>query len=144
MFKIDYLIISENFRINSSITDIDLRYNFLLGDVYLSTESAKIDMDWEWIPLLDFAYSLSLITDSLKENDISKEFFEFTESAETIEFLKHGSQVKVIPSFSSTVLVISFEAFKKAVKDFHSDISKHIRTKMQDRPEVLEKYLADV
>ncbi len=100
-------------------------------------------MQWDWIPLLDFAYCLQVISNSLKSNGIAKECFEFTENAETLEFLREREQVKIIASFCLTQIETRFVDFEKGVRDFHVSISEFIRMKISnDPPVVLQKYLS--
>lgn len=112
--------------------------------VFFSDEG-KIEMEWEWIPLLDFAFCLSNIADVLMSKKNGNEYFEFTESAETIEFSKIEKQLKIIPSFSSNILNVSFIDFKTEVNVFHSKISKYIKEEIfKPVPQVLKKYIHPV
>ncbi|HTN08240.1 hypothetical protein ACL9RF_13695 [Sphingobacterium sp. Mn56C] len=142
MFRIEYKIIIEQPEELEYISDEEIRYNFLLGNVSLISSDAEIEMEWEWIPLLDFAYCLQMIVSSLKAKNTAKEYFEFTENAETLEFSRQGEQLKIVASFSSTVLETIFADFEKAVYDFHFSISEFVRTNTSgELPTVLQKYL---
>ena len=143
MFRIKYKIITEQFEKIESISDEEIQYKFLLGNLSMFSTDAVIDIEWEWVPLLDFAYCLKGIADRLKAKKNNKDFFEFTENAETLEFIKEGEQLKIIASFTSTIITTTFLAFDEAVNDFHSHISKHIRTYLLTEPPiVLQKYLS--
>lgn len=143
MFNIKYEIISEQFDDVNNITDEEIQYNFLLGNVYLHSTNAEIEMEWEWIPLLDFAYCLQKIATNLKGDDTIKEYFEFTENTETLEFSRQGEQLKIVASFSSIIIETMFVDFEKAIYDFHIGISEYIRNNTTNElPSVLQKYLS--
>ena len=143
MFRIEYKIIQEQFIGIERMSDEEIRYNFLLGNLILFSPGTRIEMDWEWIPLLDFAYCLKEIVSNLKTNDYSKEYFEFTENAETLSFSRQREGLKIVASFSSTVIETTLIDFEKAVHDFHFSISEHIRRNISNKPpRVLQKYLA--
>jgi hypothetical protein len=144
MFRIKYNIIKERFIEIEKISDEVIQYDFLLGNLILLSSDKTIEMKWEWIPLLDFAYCLKRIVGNLKVVEITKEYFEFTENVETLEFLREREQLKIIPSFSSTIIVTKFAEFEKAVYDFHFSISEHIRRNISNEPsKALKKYLSN-
>ena len=144
MFEVKYQIIHQNYDNFESISEIDIRYGFLAGSIILSTSDAKIEMEWEWIPLLDFAYCMKKIVSNLKTNGTSKEYFEFTENAETLEFLRCEKQLTISASFSPVIIITDWEIFEKAVNDFHFNIGAYIRNNTSDElPKVLQKYLSD-
>lgn len=143
MFKIDYKIRTEALEEIEYVSDEEVRYNFLLGNVSLLSSNTEIEMEWEWIPLLDFAYCLQMIVRNLKANNTGKEHFEFTENAETLEFSRQREQLKIVASFSSIVIETVFVDFEKAVYDFHFNISEYIRSGiLGEPPSVLQKYLS--
>lgn len=144
MLKIEYNIIVEFDGNIENISDEEICYNFLLGNVSFSFADVKIEMDWEWIPLLDFAYCMQIIVNDLKVNDNAKEYFEFTENTETIGFFRKSEQLKIVPSFSILTIEVSMEDFEKAVCDFHFGISEYIRRILLNEkpPKVLQKYLS--
>jgi hypothetical protein len=83
-----------------------------------------------------------MIVSNLKANDTAKEYFEFTENAETLEFSRQRKQLKIVASFSSVVIETTFVDFEKAVYDSHSIISEYIRRSILGKPpSVLQKYL---
>ena len=114
-------------------SDEEIRYGFLLGNVSLLSSNSEIKMGWEWIPLLDFTYCLQIIVNKLKINSIGKEYFEFTENAETLEFSRQREQLKIVASFSSIVIETAFADFEKAVYDVHFNISEYIRNGISGR-----------
>jgi len=144
MLLVEYKIIDEVVGEIENITDEEIRYNFLLGNVSLISSSALIEMEWEWIPLLDIAFSLKEIARNIKTNHKSKECFEFTENAETLEFSKEAEQVKISASFSPAVILSTLKDFENATNKFHSDISKYIRNNIisEEPPKNLQKYLS--
>jgi hypothetical protein len=143
MFKVDYNIIRGSINNIDIITDEELRYNSLLGNVVFSLGGVKIDMSWEWVPLLDFSFCLSEITTALQDQEEATECFEFTESTETLKFSKKGNILKILPSFSSNTIITQFDDFKKEVKKFRYDIISYIKGQLGDKManESLKKYL---
>lgn len=143
MFRIEYTIIHCQFIGIEKMSDEEIRSYFLLGNVLLTSSDAKIEMEWEWIPLLDFAYCLKQIGSRLRDDDPAKDLFEFTENAETLKFFKHMEQVRIEASFSSRIIETTLGEFEKAVKDLHSGISEYIRKCISSEPPiVLQKYLS--
>lgn len=128
MFKIDYKIITNQLEELECISDEEIRYNFLLGNVSLISSEASIEMEWEWIPLLDFSICMRMIVSRLKEKVCETEFFEFTENAEKLEFSKQGKQLKILTTFTSKVIDTKFADFEKAIYDFHLSINEYIQT----------------
>ncbi|MCE6991160.1 hypothetical protein [Dyadobacter sp. CY323] len=141
MFKIQYKIQSEQFNDVRNITEDEIHYDFLLGSLSLLASDAEIDMEWDWIPLLDFAYCMKEIVFALKKYDVAFEIFEFTENSEILKFSLHNDQLKVSASFSSIFIDTSLTDFESAVMDFHLSISNYIRTNVIELPKVLSKYL---
>lgn len=143
MFYIKYEIISTSFDNIEAITEEEIQYSFLLGNVIFSSENKIINMEWEWIPLLDFSYSLFKITESLTSKERVSENFEFTESNETLEFFKNGNYLKITPSFSSDFIESTFNEFVVEVKNFYEIITNYIKNKAEDKviSEALNKYI---
>lgn len=143
MFRIEYKVIQEEFTGIERMSEEEIRYNFLLGNLILFSPNTRIEMEWEWIPLLDFAYGLKEIVSNLKNNDYSKEYFEFTENAETLEFSRQKESLKIVATFSSVVIETTLKSFEKAIYDFHFSISEYIRRNIsKERQIVLKKYLS--
>src|SRR3712207_3536434 len=55
-----------------------LRYDLFLGDVLFKIDEVDLSARWGWIPVIDFALTLHLMTDALEPNQTK--IFEFTES----------------------------------------------------------------
>ena len=131
MFEIKY-----NFSKNNDMNVIDadetaLRYNFFLGSLLLKKENKSIAIDWDWIPLIDFAICILIICNSLLKKTQGEEEFEFTESDSKITFQKNGDKIKIITSFSDEILEMDFEEFQKSVKEFYKDIIFEVVEKKQ-------------
>lgn len=58
MFEREFKVVSASFGNIDAITEEEVQYNFLPGSVSLSTENDKIEMELEWIPLLEFSFCL--------------------------------------------------------------------------------------
>lgn len=143
MFRIEYKIITERLEKIAHLSDEEVRYDFLMGNVSFLSSAAFIEMEWEWIPLLDFSYCLQMIVKGLKANDIAKEYFEFTENAETLGFLRQRERLRITASFSSIIVETTIRDFEKAANDFHLSISDHIRISVaSELPTVLQRYLS--
>ncbi|TSJ39352.1 hypothetical protein FO440_16525 [Mucilaginibacter corticis] len=143
MFQIDYQIITQSFDRVEFFTEVDLRYDFLLGSIYFVTDDKVIDMGWEWIPLLDFSFCLTQIVVGIRNEESITETFEFTESAETITFLKDKSNVSIIPSFSTNTIIVKFDEFEQEVKNFQNSIRNFIIKNIgsHNLGDTLKKYL---
>ena len=128
MFQIEYS--TSNSLKEEKIFDpneIALRYSIFLGSIILKFKTSKINLDWGWIPLLDFAYSLLLICSNLLKEEYSKEAFEFTESDGVLYFLRKGNLVEITTSFSDESLVLDIDSFKNGVYSFYSELVGQIK-----------------
>ncbi len=143
MFRIEYEIITASFDNLESLTEEELRYNFLLGNVMFKTDQDIINMDWEWIPLLDFSLCLYEINKKLSNRESLIQVFEFTESAEIIEFLNTADNLKISPSFSSNNIEIPINEFDSGVRNFYYKIGLLIKEKTANKvvSTALNKYL---
>jgi hypothetical protein len=122
MFEIKY-----NFSRNNNVNVVDadetaIRYNLFLGSLILKKEDKSIVIDWDWVPLIDFAICLRTICNSLLKKMHSEEEFEFTESDSRIMFQKDGDKITIATSFSDEIIEISFEEFQKAVSKFYKEV----------------------
>lgn len=130
MFKIKYTLSSlyntqDKFEL---FEEIDFHYNFLCGSLFLWNETLSIDIDWEWVPILDFAYFMMTII--LDKNDAT---FEFTESDMTIKFKFEDGSVQINPCWlNEKSLVIPLIEFEEVVRDFYSDLLDYIKIKCPD------------
>lgn len=145
MLKIEYKIINDNIHKFKSLNNAQIHYYFLLGDVSIISDYEIIDINWNWIPLLDFADCLGHILSDLK-NGSNKEYFEFTENEATIEFSLEKDELKIKASFlPKNIIKTSLDDFEKAINIFHSKISKYIRESISGEiPSILEEYLAPI
>lgn len=122
MFEIKYNFANSN---NINVANEDetaLRYNFFLGSLIFKKDNNIISMDWDWIPLLDFAICLLIICNNLLKKNQTEEDFDFTESDSKIVFQKNGDNIKIVTSFSDEILEMSFEEFQKTVRGFYKDV----------------------
>ncbi len=122
MFLIEYNF-STTSRFNATSEDeLSLRYLFFTGDLFFRDGNKVIILDWDWIPLFDFAICLSEISDSLQGGDVNQMEFEFTESDEWIRFQKDGEEILIQFSFTEETLVLKFVDFRNAVLKFYKNI----------------------
>ncbi len=122
MFEIIFSFSNSNDRNVVNADEIALRYNFFLGSLYLKKADQSILIDWNWVPLIDFAICLHAICGNLIGKTHGEEEFEFTESDSKIIFKKNGDNLKIVTSFSNEILEMSFEEFQNAVKEFYKNI----------------------
>lgn len=138
MFKIKYSF-SDSFLkkdIDYKIEDeMSLHYDLFLGGIILSSNDSEIDLDWKWIPLLDFAYHLLDIALEISKNLNCHEKFEFTESNGLLLFDRIEKKVKISTSYSDEKIDIDIEEFKLEVKRFYKKLITDIIRKY---PEVQE------
>jgi hypothetical protein len=129
MFEIKYHLI-EDIRFDiSTLSSDSIRYNFCLGNLILSTSEHAIEMNWEWIPLLDFSLSISHIYNSFNSNHSSMEVFEFTESEERLFFKKDNEVVTIQASFSDCILSMSIDEFAAAINCYNEKLIPDIERK---------------
>ena len=138
--KLNYLLSEEwNSKVkglNLSIADeSDLRYNAFLGDIMFQIDDVDFNLNWGWIPILDFAACLVSISQKLLRGS-EYEVFDFTESDAEIIFKCGERIVAVSASYADIEATIEIDdlaelahAFwDKAIKDFtlaYPEISKN-------------------
>jgi hypothetical protein len=144
MFEIQFRL-SNNDDKNIVVDETNIRYDCFLGSIKLKNEKISILIDWEWIPLLDFALCLLIISKQFhKINQVEE--FEFTESDSKLIFQKTGSSIKIFFSFSEELLETSFEEFEEGCKMFYKNLLQEIVTKNEniEKNAFFLKYLIDV
>ncbi len=122
MFEINYNFSIDNSQDVAKADETTLRYNLFLGSLILKKGNNLISIDWDWVPLLDFALCLLTICNSLVQKTSGKEEFEFTESEAKIIFQRDGDTVRITTSFSTEILEMNFEDFQKATRKFYKDV----------------------
>jgi hypothetical protein len=144
MFRIGYKIVDYYFGEIEEISDQEVQHSFLLGNISLFSSDVTIEMEWAWIPLLDFAYCFKEIATNIIATENAKQYFEFTENTEILEFSKEGEQLKISASFSPVVISTTVKDFEIATNEFHSSISKYVRRHIVSKglPKILQKYLS--
>jgi len=130
MFQIKY-IFSNSYEQSDvsydSIDDTALRYSLFLGSLSLEIKSSRIELDWEWIPLLDFAVCfLSFYLEFFGKNDLKKQF-EFTESDGLLFVERVGSKISISTSYSDEKIEMSFDEFSSGVKSFYISLTDEIK-----------------
>ena len=122
MFEIKYSYSGNNHPDVINADETALRYNHFLGNLTLKKGNDSIVLDWGWIPLVDFALCLQVISKTLLQKAIGEEEFEFTESDAKIIFKKNGDVIRVSASSSNGVLEMGCEDFQNAANKFYKDI----------------------
>lgn len=140
---INYEIITPNAKVIETNSEVEIHYDFLLGSISLISSDNLIEMNWDWIPLLDFAFCLKVIFRYLDTNIYNREYFEFTENGETLEFIKDGDNLKIVASFTTSIIETTFTDFEKAVNNLNISISEYILKNITNEPpSILQKYLS--
>jgi len=129
MFEIKYRFAKNQPEVVNDIDELALRYEFFLGSLWLEKNDTKLSMDWNWIPLLDFALCLKFIYNQLSEQVQGEEIFDFTESDATIAFRRDEDKCEIVPSFSNRSLMMSFIEFQEAVQLFCEKVITDILSK---------------
>ncbi len=117
---LDYRL-SEDWDENSTdltaAEETDLRFYVATGDIILRNDQTDLSARWGWIPLIDFALALRVITQALGVKD-GCELFEFTESDATLQFERHGQEMTIRGSYATGEITVPFAAFTDQVEDF--------------------------
>jgi hypothetical protein len=122
MFTIKY-----NFSDDDSVEEVftdgqSVRYNLFPGNLLFEKDHDSFVMDCNGMPVIDFAFRILQISNSLFPKNQERKEFEFTETNERIAFEKDGDKVRIIPSFSSRILEMNIEDFKKGIVQFHKNV----------------------
>lgn len=142
MFRIEYKIEEDSISIEN-ISEEDIQYNSFTGFVSFHSSDLIIDIHWDWIPLLDFAFCLHSILKSFQSKINDKQIFEFTENDEYLMFSLDENRVNISGSFSSIQINTTLDEFENGVCEFHLSISDFVRSKLVGKniPEFLQNYL---
>lgn len=119
MFKINFLLVPDIQEFDLlNMDETQMRYAIFVGSVTLEADESSINLNWGWIPLIDFAISLDLISKQLARLNNAKETFEFTESDDKLFFEREEDMLSISTSFSHEILKVDFEQFIYEVKIF--------------------------
>jgi len=125
MFRIEYDIL--NIDIGASEVNKDsLRYSLFLGSAFFKDGTNEIIMDWDWIPPLDFAFSLQQINKRLAQTAEIRMEFEFTESDAKLIFKKNRNVIEISTTFSDCVLTVDKHEFATEVNRIYKQIVAEI------------------
>lgn len=102
----------------SSVDEMALRYDLLLGDVVLKTDTCDFSAKWGWVPVVDFAVSLRQIVNVLSEHNNTEATFEFTESNAIIRFKQEEGTVRITANYVTCDAYVSFAQLQTTVKEF--------------------------
>lgn len=126
MFKISYKFSKNTDHFIKEPDEADLRYNLFLGSLILKNGEEAIIIDWDWIPLFDFALCLISLCDNLLIKEVEKLELDFTESDEKLIFHKDDKCIKISATFSNVILTVSFENFQMGSRVFFKEIISEI------------------
>lgn len=140
MFTIKYKFSIERPTLNENIIQADdmiLRYDLFQGSIYLQSNETTITIDWDWVPIFDFALFLVHIYKKLLITENGKEILDFTESGETMTFARNYEDIEVITSFSGEKMNIKFIDFKNGLNKFYFELVRDLTDKypaLKDNP----------
>jgi hypothetical protein len=118
MFEIKYRFAGNYPEDVKNADEMTLRYELFLGSLWLEKDNKMISMDWEWIPLLDFALCLHTIYEELNKQVKGEEIFYFTESDAIVTFRRAKDKCEIFTSLSDISLMMSYAEFQDAVQQF--------------------------
>jgi len=125
MIIFDYKL-SDTLNINGwhkklpDLDEIEIRYNFLLGDVIILAGECDFSARWGWVPILDFVCSLKYICTKLCQNENLEMEFEFTESESTLKFSRKGDLLTITASYNQCISTVTFDDFIVKADEFAS------------------------
>jgi len=120
---------SDQYTNYKTADDTSLRYSLFLGSLILQKDSSRIRLNWEWIPLLDFAVCfLSIYLELLGKRNLKK-IFEFTESDGQLFIERVDDRISISTSFSDEKIEMSFNDFSIGIKAFYLNIMQEIKNK---------------
>jgi len=132
MFNITHKFLTPTSKLISVPDEESLRYYLFLGTVQLVNGNDSINIDWDNIPLLDFSYIMFCISEILSNKIEATESFSFTESDDTISFLKKEADLHITTSYSSEKIEGKFDEFAKEAKSFYKKIVTEIEDEYVD------------
>jgi hypothetical protein len=99
-------------------SEMDLRYDFFLGDLVFRIDSLDVTTRWGWVPLIDAAMCLECVVNELSAGK-QESIFEFTESEQTILFVVDETRrVCVTATYVSGQACVSLDVLRGAVESF--------------------------
>lgn len=129
MFEIKYSFAEDYTEAGKNVDETALRYELFLGSFRLEKDDKTLSVDWNWIPLLDFALCLQTICNRLNKQAGGEEIFDFTESDATITFRRNEDKCEIFTSFSDTSFMMNYPEFQEAVRLFSKKVITDILSK---------------
>lgn len=143
MFQIGFLFLpNKDYFDFANATEYDFSYLIYNGDILFSDENASID--FQYIPLIDFAINTLDITTNLIDKGMTEDYFEFTESSNRIYYKKESNNIIISFSYNSITFKVEMNIFKKVVNLFYKNIISSALEKNEDlkQNEIFSKYVA--
>jgi hypothetical protein len=122
---LDYRLNEDRETDWSSVTEEDLRYRVVLGNLVFHVGDKDFSADWGWIPMVDLAASFAEIVRKL-EGGSARETFEFTESDAWVRFERKGEKVLVSTSYGEGVGEIALHSASEAIKSFRERLRSEL------------------
>lgn len=117
----------------SEVTASDLDYYLFCGNIFFKIGGKNFDALWNWIPVIDFATQLYLISTNLIVGQCKSLYF--TESEATIKFCRKENIISVAPSYVFENAEIDCSELQEASKEFLGNILESLSTSY---PQLLE------
>jgi hypothetical protein len=122
---LDYRLNEDRETDWSSVTEEDLRYRVVLGNLVFHVGDKDFSADWGWIPMVDLAASFAEIVRKL-EGGSASETFEFTESDAWVRFERKGEKVLVSTSYGEGVGEIALHSASEAIRSFRERLRSEL------------------
>ena len=135
MITLNYLISpDEELKLKqvtlANITASDLDYYLFRGDIIFRVDEKRLDTEWGWVPVVEFATQLFLILTKIVDGE--ERFLEFTESEATIRFLRHKEIVDLEASYVDVYVSVDQSELRSASIEFFGRILEDISAKYPD------------
>ena len=122
MFEIKYNFSEEDIAEDVYTDEKTEHYILSPGNLLFENHHDSFIVEGSGTPVIDFAFRMLQISNSLFLKEHGRKEYEFTGSNEKIIFEKNNDKVEVIPSCCERVLEISAEDFKKGIVSFHKKV----------------------
>jgi hypothetical protein len=108
-----------------TLSEANLRYEVLLGDVVLLSSDVDLSARWGWIPLLDFVVGVIAALRRLPES--RHEVFDFTESGSELRFYHDDGAVEIRANYAAGTISISYDDLLEEATRFAVRVIRELR-----------------
>jgi hypothetical protein len=100
----------------SSVSELDLRYDYFCGDIEMRVGAVDFSARWGWVPILDFLASLTFALAAVRQNE--RAIIDFTENEDEILLVNDGDGLHISASHVTANAVCDFNDFEEAANLF--------------------------